>query len=553
MKILGINSALEWDPTDVGNNARGHDAGVTLFVDGKHVLSTDEERHSRIKYDGGFPKGSIDYCLGDIPKEDIDIVCYVPSCIKFCHEQTASGQAYNFLQGMFPNAKIWYVGHHLCHAASAVFTAPFNSGSFLTLDGVGSGVWNFASAQVITNENNGIGYFDKNKREFRFFRLNSHTGMNSLGEMFGFYSSNIYDEKINGVKPIPNNPNPILFQVEGKVMGLSAYGDVNVNPGVPYCKSTEYSKETMGVDKFLFGEPSVSYYNYDMVCSQLKGTPEDKAAFLQHHYEGALTYLIKELREDYLTEDVCFAGGCFLNVCANTLLQPYFRNIHIPPWPNDSGVHFGAAVYASYKCKETIEIPNNIALLGKSYEDYVPMEENCEHFEDFDLLCEIVAKAIDENKIIGWFQGRSEHGPRALGSRSILMSPSKKENKDIINSRVKHREYWRPFAGVVLEDYVGEYFEEGFNTPYMLFSQTAKSDKIPAITHEDKTCRIQTVNDELNPRLCQLLRKFEDPILLNTSFNDNGEPIVETPDDAIRSFKKMDLDYLVIGNYLLWK
>ena len=132
------------------------------------------------------------------------------------------------------------------------------------------------------------------------------------------------------------------------------------------------------------------------------------------------------------------------------------------------------------------------------------------------------------------------------------MSPKKKENKDIMNARVKHREYWRPFAGVVLSDRVGDYFEEGVDTPYMVFSQTVKSDKIPAITHEDNTCRIQTVDDKLNPRLCQLLRKFEDPILLNTSLNDNGEPIVETPEDAIIAFRNMDIDYLVIGNYLLW-
>ena len=122
----------------------------------------------------------------------------------------------------------------------------------------------------------------------------------------------------------------------------------------------------------------------------------------------------------------------------------------------------------------------------------------------------------------------------------------------IINERVKHREYWRPFAGVILEEAVGDYFLEGYDTPYMLFSQHSTTDEIPAITHEDKSCRIQTVNDELNPKLCQLLRKFEQPILLNTSFNDNGEPIVETPEDAIIGFRKMDMDLLVIGNYLLW-
>jgi carbamoyltransferase len=261
--------------------------------------------------------------------------------------------------------------------------------------------------------------------------------------------------------------------------------------------------------------------------------------------------LVETLKEDYLEEDHCFAGGCFLNVCANTMIRPLFRNMHIPPFTNDSGIHFGAAAWASYRSQETIEVPENIALLGKSYDDFVPEEENCEYYEDFDELCDIVAHALDQNKIVGWFQGRSEHGPRALGSRSLLMSPKESANKDIMNTRVKHREYWRPFAGVMLEDYVEEYFEPGFPTPNMLYSQTSITKRIPAITHRDFSCRIQTVNDDQNPKLCQLLRKLDVPVLMNTSFNISGEPIIETPEDAIASFKKMDIDFLVIGNYLL--
>ena len=229
-----------------------------------------------------------------------------------------------------------------------------------------------------------------------------------------------------------------------------------------------------------------------------------------------------------------------------------FDDIHIPPYTDDSGVHFGAAIWGCYEHGEDISMPDNIALIGPEYSN----EEVLKYIEMFDLKYQdynedVVVDLINTNKIVGWFQGRSEHGPRALGSRSIFMSPSKKENKDIMNSIVKHREYWRPFAGVILEDNIGEYFSEGYETPYMLFAQHSITDKLPAITHKDKSCRIQTVNDELNPRLCQLLRKFEDPVLLNTSFNDNGEPIVETPEDAIIGFKKMDIDLLVIGNYLL--
>lgn len=546
MKILGINSALEWDAWDAKNFARVHDSGCTLFVDGKHVRSINEDRLSRVKYDGTFPYKGIEYCLGDIPKEDIDIVCYAPSCIKYCHEQTSSGQASDFFRNIFPNAQVWYVSHHLCHAASTVFSSPFNSGSFLTLDGMGSGVWDFADASVKLNENNSIGYFDKNKRIFQTFRLKSGPGENSFGDYYLELASAIYNKKTN-FKYADR-----YSGAEGKIMGLSAYGSFDLDIDLPYTISKDFPQKGMKIDQYEFGEPIVNFYEYDHVIDFLKGYKlEDQSYYLQKHFENAMFRWMTLLREDYLTGDVCLAGGCFLNICANTLLRPLFDNIHIPPFTDDSGIAFGAAVWASYKSKERIEIPDNIALLGKSYDDYVP-EEECEYFEDFDMLCELVAKYIDEDKIVAWFQGRSESGPRALGSRSILMSPKKKENKDIMNARVKHREYWRPFAGVVLSDRVGDYFEEGVDTPYMVFSQTVKSDKIPAITHEDNTCRIQTVDDKLNPRLCQLLRKFEDPILLNTSLNDNGEPIVETPEDAIIAFRNMDIDYLVIGNYLLW-
>jgi carbamoyltransferase len=245
-----------------------------------------------------------------------------------------------------------------------------------------------------------------------------------------------------------------------------------------------------------------------------------------------------------------------LNICANSLLQPLFKNIHIPSFTNDSGIAFGLAAWGSFRSNERVEIPDNLAFLGKSYEDFTPDPDVCEYYEyyeDFDELCELVADILEkENKVVGWFQGRSEHGPRALGNRSILMSPKRSENKDIMNNKVKHREPWRPFAGIVLENKVSDYFVEGDHTPYMLYSQTVKSDKIPAITHNDKSCRIQTVNEKINPRICKLLSKLEDPILLNTSFNYSGEPIVETPEDAINTFFKTKMDYLVIGNYLIW-
>ena len=365
MNIIGIHGALRWDPHDLRSLNMVHDSGCTLFVDGKHIRSIDEERLSRRKYDGRFPHKSIDYCLGDIKKEDIDIVCFSPSGVQECHKQLINKVASKIFRDIFPNAKLWFISHHLAHAASTVFTAPFNSGSFLTIDGMGSGLWNFGLGRVTRYENNSIGYFDKDKKIFRTFRMDDDTGVNSFGDFYGTMSNHIYFDKIKKFADRYRN-------CEGKVMGLSAYGDFDTNKNKPYIKSNQDTKELFDIDQYEFGLPHIDFYGYRDVIENLikdKYSPEDKAYFLQKNYEEAFVYFIKELKKDYLEDNVCFAGGCFLNISANTLLRPLFRNIHIPPYPNDSGVHFGAAVWASYKSDETIQIPHNIALLGKSYSD----------------------------------------------------------------------------------------------------------------------------------------------------------------------------------------
>ena len=331
-------------------------------------------------------------------------------------------------------------------------------------------------------------------------------------------------------------------------MGLSAYGSDRNHPkgytvtdhSIPYINFYAFANET---DYFM--------ENWKDVFS-----PEDGAYYLQKTFENGMIDYLKALRKNHLDENVCFAGGSFLNVITNTLIKEsgIFDDIHIPPYTDDSGVHFGAAIWGCYENGEDISMPDNIALIGPEYSN----EEVLKYIEMFDLKYQdynedVVVNLINDNKIVGWFQGRSEHGPRALGSRSIFMSPSKKENKDIMNSRVKHREYWRPFAGIVLEEKVSEYFNEGFVTPYMLYTQTVKTDNLPAITHADGTCRIQTVNRTQNPRVYDLLTKLNPHAILNTSFNDNGEPIIETPYHAIKSFMNMDIDSLVIGDFIVDK
>ena len=212
--------------------------------------------------------------------------------------------------------------------------------------------------------------------------------------------------------------------------------------------------------------------------------------------------LIERFDEDYLEPVVCLTGGVFLNINANTKIVQKFKNrkFHITPFVSDCGLSYGAAAFGSSLWND-VKVPSNLSCLGKSY--VTPKQIKTDH-EPIETILKRVAKYLEDGKIVAWYQGRSEFGPRALGSRSILMSPKYKENKDILNSKVKHREDWRPFAGVILEECLNDYFEEGIVNPYMLYSQTVKEDKrdkIPAITHVDNTCRIQTVSGGLLSKL----------------------------------------------------
>lgn len=562
MIILGIYGAFNWDANksfdEYGNSTWTHDSGSTLLIDGKHICSISEERLTRTKHDGNFPINSITYCLGtgNISYEDVDIVCVPSMCIEVFYKSLYEGSAQRILSEMFPNAEIRFVSHHLSHASASVFSSDLNEGSFLTLDGAGSLVFN-SEYRTLMAETNSIGYFNKKKGIFRFF--NGVPGSNDFGNFYHGLSHHLYCEKIN--TQIDGADEKYRETWDGKIMGLSAYGNK--------VEMTEDTKMYSTSKELFYNDiPYISFKQNPELAFRFKNVDE-KAYILQKNFEDALLDYVTELKDNsYLEDNICFSGGSFLNVLGNSVLKQsnLFKNIHIPPFPNDIGLHFGAACFVAFKNKETIELPHNISLLGKEYsDDEVETElKNTEltytKYDNFEDLCEVISKELNDNKIIGWFQNKSEFGPRALGARSILMHPGPKENKDIINDRVKHREYWRPFAGIILEDHLNEYFNEDFNSPYMLYSLTVKDDKVDeigAITHVDNTCRIQTVNNKYNQQVTTLLEKFKSlsglPVLLNTSFNDNGEPIVESPKDAINSFMNMNIDFLVIGNFIVRK
>jgi len=562
MITLGIYGSFDWESNksfnEFGEATWCHDAGATIFVDGKHICSISEERLTRRKHDGNYPINSIKYCLSsaNVKEEDVDLICVPSMCVQIFYKKLHNGTVHKILREKFPNAKIKLVSHHLSHAAASVFSSDFNEGSFITLDGAGSVSFSCKFTSIST-ETNTIGYFNKEKGIFRTF--NGIPGSNDFGGYYHMVSHYVYCRKVG--KHIDPFDEKYRETWDGKIMGLSAYG----NEFELKEKHKQYeSSKNLYYEDF----PYVSF-NKDFSEAFLFTNPDEEAFILQKNFESALLEYATDLKnQGYVEDNICLSGGSFLNVLGNSLLKEslLFKDIHIPPYPNDAGLHFGAACYGQFKNNEPINLPENIALLGKEYtEDEIEnalkdAELNYEKYDNFEELCEFTALQLSGNKIIGWFQGRSEFGPRALGSRSLLMHPGPAENKDIINSRVKHREYWRPFAGIILEEHLTDYFNEDFNSPYMLYSLTVREDKkeeLGAITHKDDTCRIQTVNDRINPKVTTLLNKFKEitgiPAVLNTSFNDNGEPIVESPQDAIRSFENMDIDYLVIGNFIVRK
>ena len=559
MNVIGLYGAIGWNVlisdnpklSNQMNESWIHGASVTLFSDGNHIASISEERLSGIKYDGNFPRKSIEYCLstGNLSKEDIDVVIVPSMANQNFYKNYINKTIEKKVKRYFPKAKVEIASHHLCHAYSSVFSCDYNEGSFITLDNAGSILFDTAG-QIFACENHSFGYFNKEKGILKYYPGIPMT--NNLGNYYWMWAHNIYTQMVQKQIDITDPKYRETFC--GKVMGLSAYGNIK-DP------KKDWRLHFEGIPQVALESLPSRDFNYGNLSA------ENKAKQLQYNFENAMLEWMKELKEQgYIDDNLCLAGGVFLNILANSVLRKngVAKNMHIPPFPDDTGLSFGAACYGVFKAKEKVSLPHNISLLGRTYsdEEIEKALEGMEYkkFDTFEELCDKTVNVLAENKIVGWFQNRSEFGPRALGSRSILMNPTPNENKETINTRIKHREEWRPFAGIMLEEYQDEYFMDTYPNEYMLYSLVVKPHqrkKLGAITHKDFSCRIQTVNQKLHPEVTTLLQKYNEktecPVLLNTSFNDNGQPIVETPKDAIKTFKNIDLDYLVIGNYFVVK
>ena len=444
----------------------------------------------------------------------------------------------NFLREIDP-ARIHVINHHLAHAYNVFYSSPFESAAILIVDGRGS---EKETQSLFFGTRDGIELLESTKA------VGIGLLYASVTQAIGFG----------------------LLQ-EGKTMGLAPYG--------------------ASIEKQIFNFPRCFdgiRTDYGSVCPEdtyelcahepiLSFEDKARAAYeVQEETEAALLHLARHAFERTGADYLCISGGVALNSVANyrILRSGIFKDVFINPAASDTGIPLGAALYGYHKLLRGARQYHGISpYLGPSYsqaqiaaaiEAYRGTTFNQRDFEGFSLIArdalEAAVEMLADNRIVACFHGRSEMGPRALGNRSILMSPLRAENKDILNRNVKHREAFRPFAPAILAEFTQDYFDIDRPSPYMLFVPSVLNEKrqtIPAVTHVDGTGRLQTVSKELNPHLYSVIEAFHKktgvPVLLNTSFNVANEPIVETPEDAIRCFLSTGIDALLIGNYLLVK
>ena len=564
---------------NLGISCYYHDSAAAILKDGHVIAAVEEERFSRKKFDDGFPNIAIDWCLQEagIRPEQIDSVAfYDKPILKFDrlldnYLTVAPRGLYSFLDTIpkWLHKRLWikddikkhlkgfkgeiiFPEHHMSHAAHAFYTSPFEECAILTIDGVGE----WTTTSFGTAQNNSIKLTDD-------IRWPHSVGL--------FYSAFTY---FLGFK---------VNEGEYKLMGLSAYGkpkyydlimkelidvkdDGSIHLNMKYFAFT-YDK-VMTNDKFseLFG---ITPRGKNEKTEQIH---YDIGASAQKVLEDVILLMANHIHKKTQMKNLCFGGGVALNGVANynLLKNGPFENIHIPPSPGDGGSAVGCAQYLYYihnKNKRTVEqdserIKNNV-YVGPSFSNDVIksfLEENNVDYEYLqrEQLLQNTAKLISDGSIVGWYQGKMEWGPRALGNRSILADPRDAKMKDILNEKIKHRESFRPFAPSILEEYVSEYFDIDITSPYMLLvAPVKKPEKIPAVTHVDGTGRLQTVSKQSNPLYYDLINEFYKitniPVIINTSMNVMGEPIVNTPEQAYNMIKKTDMDYIVMGNHLVSK
>lgn len=581
-----------------------HDSAAVLLRDGQLIAGAEEERFSRIKHDFGFPTNAIRFCLetAGVSGPELDYVVffekpfrkldrilstvlqtYPHSCKVFCNSMTSWMIDKLWISGKLEaelgisRKRILFSEHHLSHAASAFLCSPFQEAAILTVDGVGD--WVTASTGV------GRGNDIQLVKQMEF--------PHSIGLLYSAFTAFLGFEVNEG---------------EYKVMGMAPYGQprfaekiwklVHQNSDGSFSLDMEYfcfhrSAERMFNGRFtgLFGSPrpaelpffteSTSFpeylgqrpTNYQELC-RANQNYADIAASIQFVTEELLVNIAKNLQKQTGLKRLCTAGGVALNSVANTriLLESGFQEIYIQPAAGDSGGALGAALWAHNSLLGHARVfCMEHAYWGAGYSgsqigEFIRTNDIAHVLcESEDSLLEEVVRRLVEGKVVGWFQGRSEWGPRALGNRSILGDPRNADMKDIVNSKIKFREPFRPFAPAVLKESANEFFclekaESQYPLSFMLYVVPVRSDRqstLPAVTHIDGSARVQTVSREQNLLFYSLIERFGQatgvPVLLNTSFNLRGEPIVNTPSEAYSTFLRSELDCLAMCPFILDK
>ncbi|MFC1810884.1 carbamoyltransferase [Patescibacteria group bacterium] len=547
-----------------------HDSAAALIKNNKVVAAAQEERFTRKKHDDDFPKKAIEYCLKEagISKNDITHVAYYEKpFVKFerllvTYINTWPFGYFSFLKAMkvWLKQKLWipsiirkeldykgdvlYMDHHESHAASSVFSSPFENCAFLTADGVGE--W-----ATLT-----YGKASGNKIEI----LKEIHFPHSLGLLYSAFTYYLGFKVNSG---------------EYKVMGLAPYGEPKYTDKVRKLidvKEDGSFKLNMKYFSYPYGL-KMTNRNFHKLFGANPRKPESKitqrefdlAKSLQVVLEEIILKIADHIHKETGQENLCLAGGVALNCVANgrLLKESKFKKIFIQPASGDAGGALGAALFTYHSILENprdYKMENVYLGPGFNNEEIEKLlrTHNVE-FEKLDgeMLYDKVANYIGDQKVIGWFQGRMEYGPRALGNRSIVADARNKENWQRVNLKIKFRESFRPFAPTVIEEDLSENFDLDTPTPYMLLVAQVKKDNLPAITHVDNSARIQSVSASENPKYHKLISKFKEKtgtgVIINTSFNVRGEPIVCTPEDALKCFLRTDMDILVMENYLVNK
>ncbi|OGR53038.1 MAG: carbamoyltransferase [Elusimicrobia bacterium GWA2_62_23] len=569
----------------LGLNAYHGDSAACLVVNGKLVCAMEEERIRRQKHWAGMPVEAAKWCLGyaGLKLEDVDHIAVGRDpyanlgrkLLRLAGKRPSLGFLKNRLNnaakigdvktelcramGAAPasvKARLRCVEHHKAHLASSFFVSPFDAAVCVSVDGFGDFV------STMRAFGNGSAIHDRDRVYYP----------HSLG---------IFYTALTQFMGFPH------YGDEYKVMGLSAAGKPTymaemrkivrlTDDGFFKLDTSYFTHETKGVEMtWSEGSPSIAPIYSDKL-SELFGAPRqpsekveqrhaDMAASVQAMYEEAFFHILNAAYDKYKDPRLCLSGGCIQNSLANGKIyeRTPFREVYVPPAAYDAGTAVGAAYWLWNQAKNS---PRSFVMespyWGPQWEESAVEELlkrrglNYTRLSDKDLF-ETFAGHVAAGRITGWFQGRTEWGPRALGNRSIVVDPRSSEMKDILNARVKRRENFRPFAPSVLADKAGEWFTESRPVPFMEKVYGIREEKrgaIPAVTHLDGTGRLQTVTASMNPRYYALIEAFDRltgvPMVLNTSFNEN-EPIVNSPEDAVNCFERVGMDVLAIGNFLV--